>query len=229
MRKFAFKALIVAALSLGAAGYAAAADMPTKAPAMAPPFGYSWTGIYLGINGGYGWGRSEQFLLGSTATTQPYNIEGGLVGGTLGVNWQVTNWVLGVEMDADWANISKTILAPGICASAVCFTEVRSLTTVRPRLGYAWDRWMVYVTGGLALATLKAGQDSCAPRLCGTVNMADGWTAGGGVEAFVMPKLSAKIEYLHVDIGERAIYSPGTPVHSYARMDIVRGGLNYHF
>ena len=129
---------------------------------MAPlPFAYNWTGFYVGINGGGGWGRSTQ-TDAAGVTSGSYNQSGGLVGGTVGYNWQMTNWVLGLEADWDWANIDGST-NPVVCAAPGCFTDLRSIGTVRPRLGYAWDRWLVYVTGGLAWGDIKAGQDSCTP------------------------------------------------------------------
>lgn len=223
------KALVAASLSLAIVSIAAAADMPTKAPppVVSPAFN-KWTGFYVGVNGGYGWGRSQQSTITNTATSGGYSQNGGLVGGTVGFNYQITNWVLGAEFDWDWANIDGTLLTP-VCAGTACFTKLRSFGTVRPRLGYAWDAWMVYVTGGIAWANIKVGQDSCFPaNICGTRD-GSGWTIGGGVEAFVMPKLSVKAEYLYADFGDHNYYNPGTTIHAPEKINIVRAGLNYHF
>src|SRR5215471_13790673 len=96
MRTLVVRVLTAASLTLALAGIAAAADMPAKAPPpAAPPVFNKWTGLYVGINGGYGWGHSQQSTITNTATSGGYSQNGGLVGGTIGFNWQVTNWVLG--------------------------------------------------------------------------------------------------------------------------------------
>jgi outer membrane immunogenic protein len=192
---------------------------------------YNWTGFYIGINGGGGWGRSSQTdALGTTTGT--YDQSGALVGGTVGYNWQMTSWVLGLEADWDWANINGSVALPAMCVGGNCFTNLQSFGTGRGRVGYAWDRWLVYATGGVAWAHIQSGQDGCIPAaggpLCGT-NDQVGWTIGGGVEAFVMPKWSIKVEYLYADFGNHTYYNPGIPVNATEKVNIVRAGLNYHF
>lgn len=222
--------LLAAALSFGIAQAASAADMPVKAPIVKAPVvvPYNWTGFYVGIEGGGGWARSTQTDT-SGATSGSYNQSGGLVGGTVGYNWQMTNWVLGLEADWVWASINGTATVP-VCAGGNCFTNLQSFSTGRGRLGYAWDRWLVYATGGAAWAHIKAGQDSCpgAATICGTRDQL-GWTIGGGVEAFVMPKWSVKVEYLYADFGNPVYYTPAIPVSVTEKVNIIRGGVNYHF
>jgi len=222
--------LLAVAFSLGFAQAASAADMPTKAPmapAMVAPI-WNWTGFYVGIEGGGGWGRTNQVDTAGT-TTNPYNQNGALVGGTIGYNWQMTNWVLGVEADWSWANINGAVAVP-VCAAPGCFTNLQSFGTGRARLGYAWDRWLVYATGGAAWGHIKVGQDSCAGALtiCGTRDQL-GWTVGGGVEAYVVPKWSVKVEYLYADFGNPVYYTPVIPVSATEKVNIIRGGINYHF
>jgi outer membrane immunogenic protein len=230
MRGLVLKALTAATLNLAVAGVAAAADMPAKAPSLAPPVGYNWSGFYLGINGGYGWGGTRQTLVTNTAATIGYGQAGGLVGGTFGIQWQVmTNLVFGFEGDWDYAKINGDLIAPGVCAFTRCFTYLSTFGTARARLGYAWDRWLFYVTGGVPFGKITAGQGfTCIVGLCGTRGLT-GWTFGGGVEAFVLPKVSVKAEYLYADFGEQPIYSPGTFIKVPVRPNIVRAGINYHF
>jgi len=211
---------------------ATAADMPTKAvgaPAIAPPV-YNWSGFYVGINGGYGWGPTKQSLVTDTASTAGYHQSGGLIGGTFGLQFQVmTNLVFGIEGDWDYARIDGTLFAPGVCAGALCFTNLQSFGTARARVGYAWDRWLVYGTGGVPWGKINAGQDSCVPiQICGTRGHT-GWTAGAGVEAFVWPKVSVKVEYLYADFGEQPLYNPGTTIKVLEKQNIVRAGVKYHF
>ena len=95
----------VTALSLTAfAGAAAAADLPPRYPPPAykapPAYGaYNWTGFYLGINGGGGWGRSQWDALDT------FDLSGGVIGGTVGYNWQFGQAVIGAEGDIDWSGI----------------------------------------------------------------------------------------------------------------------------
>lgn len=107
--------------------------MPLKAPP-APVMMPTWTGTYVGINGGYGWGRSDQSGFG--ISTGDYDLHGGLAGVTYGGNWQAGHVVLGFESDFDWAHI-KGNMTNVICASALCFTNSRWLSTERMRAG--WD------------------------------------------------------------------------------------------
>ena len=141
----------------------------TKAPAFVP--GYTWTGFYAGINGGYGWGSSDwNGFLSDT------DVSGGLVGLTAGYNWQTGALVFGLEGDIDWSNIRGSF-ASATCPIG-CETKNNWLGTVRGRIGYAFDRVMPYVTGGLAVGDIKASR-------AGFVGASDtnaGWTIGGGVE-----------------------------------------------
>ena len=136
-------------------GAAAAADLPPRynpvAPPMAPsPFVsplHNWTGLYVGINGGGAWGRSDW------TSTNEFDVSGGMVGGTIGYNWQSGNWVYGLEGDIDWTDISgRTHFA----CSFGCKTSNSWLATVRGRVGYAYDRFLPYITGGLAVGDIRA-------------------------------------------------------------------------
>lgn len=217
------KQLLLAGVGLIAFGVvsASAADLsraPLKAPAYIPPVVYNWTGFYVGINGGGGWGRSNfsgPFSPGS------FDTSGGLVGGTVGYNWQLPNqFVLGLEGDIDWTNIRGSVA----CGGTSCETRNNWLGTVRGRIGYTgfWDRVMPYVTGGLAVGNIKANIDGV-----GSSNETKaGWTIGGGIEAAIAGPWTAKVEYLYVDLGNGGSVA-GTDADFKA--NIVRAGLNYRF
>lgn len=218
------KKLLLAGVGLLALGMASASaadlprQMPTKAPAYVPPALYNWTGFYIGINGGGGWGRSD---FSAPFTTGSFDTSGGLVGGTIGYNWQLPNqFVLGLEGDIDWSNIRGS----SVCAFTSCETRNDWLGTVRGRIGYAgfWDRVMPYITGGLALGNIKtsiAGVGSSDETKAG-------WTVGGGIEAAIAGPWTAKVEYLYVDLG-RGSSILGSDAKFNA--NIVRAGLNYRF
>jgi outer membrane immunogenic protein len=212
----------VGVLALGVAS-ASAADlvrprqqMPVKAPAYVPPTPlYDWTGFYAGINGGYGFGRSD---FSAPFASGGFDAGGGLIGGTLGYNYQVNRIVFGVEGDMD-ANFAKGS-AP--CAGVICETKSDWLATLRGRVGYSFGRFMPYVTGGAAFGNLKTSISTVGSAS----DTKTGWTAGGGIEAKINGPWSAKLEYLHVDLGRGA--SIGGADASY-HSDIVRVGLNYKF
>jgi len=135
--------LIAGALALAAGGQALAADLPqpapqpprapaTYVPAQAPYF--SWTGIYVGINGGYGFGQSN-WTAPLGAPTGNFSTSGFLVGGTLGGNYQMGAFVIGLEGDGDWSNANGTSFSS---CPAGCTTQSTWLATVRGRAGYAW-------------------------------------------------------------------------------------------
>jgi outer membrane immunogenic protein len=215
------KTILLASVGLLALGVApaSAADIarrppPAKAPVyVAPPF--SWTGGYIGVNGGYGFGRSDfsaPFASGS------FDTAGGLVGGTLGYNYQMDRIVFGVEgdFDASWIKGSTT------CDGLSCETKNSWLATVRGRLGYAAGRFMPYVTGGGAFGDIK---NTIAP-LGSASETKTGWSAGGGLEYHFNGPWSAKLEYLYVDLGRGA---PIAGSDADLTANIVRAGINYHF
>lgn len=214
MKRLLLAAVGVIALVSAAAG----ADLPPgppnyyKAPAFVPP-PYNWSGLYIGVNGGAGFGRSNWDTAGS------FNTFGGVVGGTVGYNYQINRVVLGVEGDVDWS---------GIRGSAGGFTTSDSwLSTVRGRMGYAADRFMPYITGGGAFGNINAS----GPAIGGGSATNAGWTLGGGIEFAIAGNWTAKAEYLYVDLGRfNCGISCGAPTDNVSfNTSLVRGGVNYRF
>lgn len=224
------RVLLASVAAMLLAGSAGAADLSPryqpivpKAPIMSPA--YNWTGFYLGINGGGAWGKANW-----DAIPGKFDTSGGLVGGTVGYNWQTGPWVLGIEGDADWARIDGSTTA-GTCAGLPCKTESNFLATVRGRVGYAFDRFLPYVTGGLAVGNIK----NTYPGFATVDNTNAGWTLGGGGEFAFAGNWTAKVEYLHVDLGSTScpalsacgrIVAPGNVSLT---EEVVRGGINYRF
>ncbi|HWF95308.1 MAG TPA: outer membrane protein [Xanthobacteraceae bacterium] len=211
-------------LGLAVAAPARAADLSVapiyKAPPVVATPAYNWSGFYLGVNGGGGWGTSNWDSAGS------FNLSGGVVGGTAGVNWQMGHAVLGLEGDVDWSNLKGTSTAAGCPAG--CTTNNDWLSTVRGRAGYAFDRFMPYVTGGLAVGDIKAG----TPGFTGATQTNAGWTAGGGIEFALTNNWTAKAEYLHVDLGNMncGFNCGGVGNNNVSlKSDLVRGGVNFRF
>ncbi len=239
--------LSAGAIALSAVVPAFAADLPVAAPPQAPaayvpavaPV-YNWSGIYIGINGGYAFGNTDWEQSGFTGTGN-FNTNGGLVGGTAGVNFQSGQFVFGIEGDWDWADISgtqsSTTATIGGCGGLPACTYQTSsnwLSTVRGRVGYAFDRVLIYATGGGAAGDVKATFSDPLTGFTGTTNSTEwGWTAGGGIEAALTENLTAKVEYLFVDLQDGNCSSticPGVPAATVSfDASLVRAGLNFKF
>jgi outer membrane immunogenic protein len=142
---------------------------------------FNWTGFYIGVNGGGGFGSSNWDSTGSR------NIGGGVIGGTAGYNYQFGQIVAGVEGDIDWSGINGT--TTNACRFG-CKTNNTWLATVRGRLGYAADRFTAF--GNIQAST---------PGFPQTSSDNSGWTLGAGLEAALAPNWTAKVEYLFVDLG----------------------------
>jgi outer membrane immunogenic protein len=222
------KKLVAGILALGALAMAQSADAADlsvaplyKAPPMEYTQVYDWTGFYLGVNGGGGWGHSYW-----SGNDTGIGLSGGLVGGTAGYNYQIGQAVLGLEGDVDWANLSGTRTTLGCPVG--CSTDDTWLSTVRGRVGYAFDRFLPYITGGLAAGNIQAN----TPGFPGASTTNAGWTLGGGVEVALPGNWSAKAEYLHVDLGHfncgtncGVLATDNVSMHD----DVFRAGVNYHF
>jgi outer membrane immunogenic protein len=221
MKRVFFALVGLAALT----GTAAAADLPPR-PAPAPYYKapvalpvYNWTGFYIGINGGGGFGRSTWDRTGS------FNTSGGLVGGTVGYNYQFGQGVVGLEGDIDWANINGTT---NTACPFGCKTSDHWLSTVRGRLGYAADRFMPYVTGGAAFGDIRAS----TPGFAGANNTNAGWTVGAGLEFAIAGNWTAKAEYLYVNLGKLNCglsCGPFVTDNVSFTTNLVRAGVNYRF
>ena len=207
----AFAVALVTSLSLLGAAPALAADLPLPGGAPIPPSSYypvsapvNWGGVYIGLNGGYGFGKSNwSDSLGSTGN---FAVNGGVFGGTLGVNYAgFGDWVLlGFEGDFDWSGASGSggcsVLAPDVLgAGATCQTRIDWLSTFRFRAGYTWSHFLFYATAGGAVGDFRIstqptgfGHNPSAPL---------GWTAGAGVEYLFNDSISVKFEYLFVNLG----------------------------
>jgi len=180
------RTLLIAALFASATVPALAADLPYKAPPPAPVMipVVNWTGFYIGINGGYSWGKAGRELsffnpltgiqiippVGSGATSDS-NLNGGVFGGQLGYNWQSGNWVFGFETDAQWTGQRGTasrlcgVLAtaagaclPGVAlgTSAAVEQHLDWFGTFRGRAGVlVTPSTLLYVTGGAAYGSIN--------------------------------------------------------------------------
>jgi outer membrane immunogenic protein len=241
---------IVSALmfSLVAAGGALAADLPQPPPPQAPvqyvpvvaPV-YNWGGIYVGINGGWGFGEAK-WAVGPTLPGAPAGVSstnndnGGVVGGTLGFNYQMNALVFGVEGDFDYSAINTNSTLAVCNVSGTCQTGNNWLSTLRGRVGWAVDRVLFYGTAGGAFGNNQSTFNGTT-----TTNTQAGWTAGVGVEVAFADNWTAKVEYLYVDLGTFngncatatciAASPTGAPIPFNVKVtdNLVRVGLNYKF
>jgi outer membrane immunogenic protein len=217
-------ALLLLATSLSAQGADIVIPRPVyKGGVQSVVAYYNWTGFYVGINAGYGFGDSTWSLV-SAASISP---TGFLVGGTAGYNYQVGSIVYGIEGDWDWANVKGSATCAVV---ATCTTESTWLATFRGRIGYAFDRWLPYFTAGGAYGNVKA--TASIPILGLSVSSSSsqlGWAIGAGLEYAFLSNWSAKIEYLYVDLGSFNT-GPSPLVNNVTfKESIVRAGLNYKF
>jgi high affinity Mn2+ porin len=226
--KLAFAVVGLGMLGLG--NSAVAADLPLKAPALKTV--YDWTGFYIGGHVGYGGGS-----LGPG--TNPLPEEGqlfppsitGLTGGyQAGYNKQLANHVvLGVEADASFGSpLDAVRLAP-----SPFNTTLDYVSTVRGRAGYAFGRWMPYLTGGFAWGHSHVNlNDGAGSVFAAPGQIQTGWTAGAGVEFAVSGNWSAKLEYDYIDLGRQSYDLAGFGLPSVSvdpRVNLVKLGLNYRF
>jgi outer membrane immunogenic protein len=210
--------VLIAAAATLAGSSAFAADLAFKAPA---PVYYNWSGCYFGANGGGAWNDvtftignnnpaffGPAFASGATPSTYGESSHGGIAGAQAGCNWQPIGsaYVIGLEADADWANLKNTksinTNVAGFASGTGTATEnMQSIATIRGRVGYAFDRLLVYATGGLALGNTNYYYSFAFPatseNYLNSYSAARiGGTAGGGVEYAFTNIISAKLEGL---------------------------------
>ncbi len=243
--------LIAGALALVAGGQALAADLPQAAPPPPPPRApavyvptvvptYNWGGVYLGINGGYGFGTSEWTLTGLSSGS--FDTKGFLAGGQIGANFQAGWFVGGIEADLDWTDINGNSVGGGgtlgasipLPATTTFQTKNDWLGTARVRAGVAADRVLVFVTGGAAFGNVIAGPSVAIPGHPANNSSTEfGWTAGGGVEVALAQNWTAKVEYLYVDLANGSCTTAcGSPTPAPAvtfKESLIRAGVNFKF
>jgi opacity protein-like surface antigen len=230
MKKFLIAATALSGL-LALIGSASAADV-----AAAP--GYDWTGPYIGIQGGYGWGE----VGGSTAISDTHNIDdfpgildsanGYLIGGTLGYNHQMDAIVIGLEADVSYSTLNDDF----VTGDPEWHADLDWLATVRPRIGFAMDNFLPFITGGLAIGDMTLTSfDNVVPATPQgkDSNTMIGWTIGAGLEVAVTENLSVKAEYNYVDFGKEKFDLRDNTFFGVENRDmdihLVKFGVNWQF
>lgn len=255
MRRFFFTAIVAIGWTqaIGSASFSA-----EPAGSLPPSSTVDWTGFHVGLRGGYGWNDNDLDYSYSDVpppivpllpASADLNAEGALLGGAFGSDWQFGRFVVGIEGDIAWSSISDevTTRAPGdpaIGLPPLDFTtdlEMHWFATARGRAGLAFDRLLVYGTGGLAFAELSldtivvVGAPG-AGQLAGSVDDTKvGWTAGGGVQFALTDHVDLSGEALYYDLGRVSVTAsdPTNVGQNHARQALTgvigRAGINWRF
>jgi outer membrane immunogenic protein len=263
--------LICIAITSSLLSQAQAADLPAHdiPPLFTASPVYQWTGFYAGINAGYIVGNQTQaFLTGVTPAnilsatsyargdaTSSARDHGFTGGGQIGYNYQIGHIVVGIEADASYTGLDQTFDSPTPAgAGRVYHSKLDFLGTLRGRAGYAFDRLLVYGTGGLAYGQTEndvslLDRTNTVTRFQGSQGgLQAGFAVGGGVEyalpagsvldVFHSSGVTLRVEYLHYDLGSTNVYvnavaSAGAVgaynAHMTVEGDLVRAGLNYKY
>ncbi|WP_162261742.1 outer membrane protein [Bosea sp. Root381] len=204
-------------------------------PAPPLPALYSWTGAYLGVQAGYSWGQertrfSDTFGRAVSGARFRHGADTALGGAQAGFNYQVGSIVLGVEGDVEALDASETMVAPGISA------RVRRdwQASLRGRVGFAMDRFMIYATGGAAFTDFDYRVlDPATGLAANTSRSKTGWAAGLGVNFAYTDNLILGAEYRYTDFGKvgHAFGGPfqGLSVHHEADTHALRASVAYKF
>lgn len=205
---------------------------PQVARAAPPvPFVYDWTGFYVGVHGGYGWGNKHWYFAPTGTDQGDHNLKSLTGGGQIGFNYEMGGWVVGMEAQASWGNFEgEHPLAP--LPVVVFHSKADRLGTIAGRLGHAWGPSLLYVSGGAAFAREKfwiTDGPIVVPSVFGPETRR-GWMLGAGFEYGITPAWSAKIEYNYLNFGTIAFNQTTVNIYDIDQhMSVVKIGLNYRF
>jgi len=224
--------LILSCAAVCAVSQVFAADLPARRSP--PPFypsalPFTWTGFYIGGQIGYEFGSDSILAPGLFSVHHSPN---GVVGGAhVGYNYQINQFVLGLEGDVNGSSYSGSVY--NIVLGTTLSSRAPVDGSVRGRLGYAFDRTLIYATGGVAFASICHGYLGSA-LVPGSATLTDsrvGWTVGGGVEYAVTQNWSLRAEYRYTDYGNISDF-PGTvvlPRIHHETDNRVQAGFSYKF
>ena len=237
-------AVIASASAIALTQIASAADLPRKAPAYTPPPlppAFTWTGCYIGAHAGGGWGDktiSVPSLLPGVSETG--HVDGFLGGGQVGCNLQFGgNWVIGIEGEGSAADIRGDLTRTILGITGTGSAKTNWIASATGRLGWAWDRWLIYGKGGAAWAHDEYSVFiPVFPEQGSASETRTGWTVGVGVEWAFWNNWSVKAEYDYYDFGTSSVILVGTfagapiavpGVEIRQRISVGKLGINYRF
>lgn len=231
--------LLTSAACIGLAEVTIAADLPVAAPAPPPP-AFTWTGFYVGAQIGYGWGEDSghvwaagpfgQVVIPSIYASSSTQTQGVIGGGHLGYNWQINQFVFGLEGQVDGSSLSKTT-SPVPSLDYTARTELPTKGTVLGRVGYAIDRTLLYVTGGGGYAWLRNTYSVLGQEGDFSTTRAF-WTVGGGIEYAIDNNWSVRAQYRYNNYGwfyDGTIVFPSVFQSHQWKQHEVQVGFSYKF
>jgi len=192
---------------------------------MPAPAAWSWTGIYFGVNAGYGWGTAIDLDSGFNNDTSP---SGWLAGGYVGANYQFAGGLLiGIDAAWDWANLTDTISGT-VPFDYTVTTNINSIGSVAGRLGFGMDRWLIYARGGWAWAGSQRIFDPSGGGYYSDNQTLSGWTAGFGAEYAFTNNLVGRLQFDHYAFNN-AVYNLFVPVTVATTVNTVTAGIALKF
>ena len=190
-----------------------------------------WDGPEVGIQGGYGWGTSSGHV---SSLPKGYNFspDGGMGGAHAGYNAQWGSWVLGLEGDAEGGDIGGLHRDTTSVPTHGIGTSMDFDASIRGKLGFAFDRFLVYGTGGVAFGDVTVHYNSPIGTRVGSMDeVRVGWTGGGGVAYALTPNWETNLEYRYTDLGTQGHLFPATGAtdRNEFNYSMIRVGLTYRF
>jgi len=231
MRKFLGSTVFLLMTVAASAGYAAdlAVSTPPEAPVETTPV-FSWTGFYVGVNAGGAFGGNDDVGFHSFGNYLgrygKLDGSGFIGGGQIGYNYQIdNNWVIGLETDFQGGDINDSFNTGTASASS----KIDWYGTLRPRIGYSYDRTLFYGTGGLAYGHINHKGSVAGGGSFGDDKTRAGRTRGAGVEHAFTDHITAKLEYQSVDFGGYNVGGDALSTKASSDFHAIRVGLNYKF
>ena len=243
MKRILFTTVSLGVLALMSPALGADLSPYVKAPAAATPL-YDWSGFYVGVFGGGGFGNHNvNNALGSSSTftnfTANYSSQGGVAGGEAGYNWQSGNYVVGIEADGFWSGIkgndAAAINAGSFAITSVDADNLRWGGTLRARGGFTIDRWLMFFSGGWAFGELAHTNTDPVLGVDKFTVHANGLTAGAGFAYALTNNVIGKFEYRYYNFN--GYNRPGSPLTPNGQLpyttestySVVTLGLDYKF
>jgi outer membrane immunogenic protein len=231
MSKLLLSGVAAAALVVALNGPGLAADLAIrKAPAMQVA-GCEWCGFYFGGNLGYGWSRSA--LDNAVNEGVGSRLSGLSVGLHSGYNWQQGQWVFGLESDGMITPWERTYLEPRGGQDTQTRRRIDWLSSIRGRLGFAFDRNLIYATGGVAWVSANTTQNSTSTFKNVRFDTT-GYVVGGGIERKLSSNVSIRLEGLHYVFNKVRTHTASTEFETSTLTDklrdvtVIRTGVSWH-